>query len=269
MVNRREHIELLENLLIEKEMTNIFCLSGASKRRDTKELLKRIGELDENSPFVLVSTGKYIGEGFDMPKLDTLILAAPLSWKNNLIQYAGRLHRPYQGKTEVRIVDYLDIHVPYLERMYQKRQIAYRKMAYQVGEKEQTQVLFSGRNYEEKFREDLRNTRSTVHLQLHSFTSSRIQELFGLLLGKQVVIHASKNHKLSEWLTGVNSNNVKVKLVPERIGTTTVILDSNLVWYGNLSPFTYQSDDQASLLRLESQAIAEELLEKFENSNIK
>lgn len=204
-----------------------------------------------------------------MPKLDTLILAAPLSWKNNLIQYAGRLHRPYQGKTEVRIVDYLDIHVPYLERMYQKRQIAYRKMAYQVGEKEQIQVFYSGRNYEEKFREDLLNTRSTVHLQLHSFTSSRIQELLGLLLGKQVVIHASKNHKLSEWLTGVNSNNVKVKFVPERIGTTTVILDSNLVWYGNLSPFTYHSDDQASLLRLESQSIATELLEKFENSNIK
>lgn len=68
---------------------------------------------------------------------------------------------------------------------------------------------------------------------------------------------------------GVNSNNVKVKLVPERIGTTAVILNSNLVWYGNLSPFTYQSDDQASLLRLESQAIAEELHEKFENSNIK
>nr|WP_239515355.1 DEAD/DEAH box helicase [Streptococcus suis] len=60
-----------------------------------------------------------------------------------------------------------------------------------------------------------------------------------------------------------------MKLVSEWIGTTTVILDSNLVWYGNLSPFTYHSDDQASLLRLESQSIATELLEKFENSNIK
>ncbi len=268
LVNRREHIELLEKLLIEKEMTNIFCLSGASKRRDTKELLKRISELDENSPFVLISTGKFTGEGFDMSKLDTLILAAPLSWKNNLIQYAGWLHRPYQGKTEVRIVDYLDIHVPYLERMYQKRQIAYRKMAYQVGEKEQTQVLYSGRDYEEKFREDLRNTCSKAYLQLHTFTSSKFQELLGQLQGKQVVIYVFKNHKLSEWLMGLNSDNVKVKLVPERIGTTAVILDSNLVWYGNLSPFTYHSDDQASLLRLESQAIAEELLEKFEDLNL-
>lgn len=250
-------------------MTNIFCLSGASKRRDTKELLKRISELDENSPFVLISTGKYIGEGFDMPKLDTLILAAPLSWKNNLIQYAGRLHRPYQGKTEVRIVDYLDIHVPYLERMYQKRQIAYRKMAYQVGEKEQTQVLFSGRDYEEKFREDLRNTRSIVYLQLHSFTSNKLQELLGLLQGKQVVIYVSKSHKLSEWLMGLNSDNVKVKLVPETISTTIILLDNSIVWYGNLSPFVYHSDDQAGLLRLESQSIATELLEKFENSNIK
>lgn len=113
--------------------------------------------------------------------------------------------------------------------MYQKRQIAYRKMVYQVGEKEQNQVFYSGRDYEEKFRADLRNTRSTVYLQLHSFSSSKIQELLGLLLGKQVVIHISKSHKLSEWLTEVNSDNVKVKLVPERIGTTAVILDSNLV----------------------------------------
>lgn len=112
-------------------------------------------------------------------------------------------------------------------------------------------------------REDLRNTCSKAYLQLHTLTSSKFQELLGQLQGKQVVIHVSKNHKLSEWLMGLNSDNVKVKLVPERIGTTTVILDSNLVWYGNLSPSVYQPDNQASLLRLESQAIAEELLEKF------
>ncbi|MFX3758333.1 hypothetical protein ACJBRK_10405, partial [Streptococcus suis] len=76
----------------------------------------------------------------------------------------------------------------------------------------------------EKFRDDLRNTRSTVYLQLHSFNSSRIQELLGLLRGKKVVIHVSKNHKLSDWLMGLNSDNLKVKLVPERIGTTAVIL---------------------------------------------
>ncbi|WP_239829929.1 hypothetical protein [Streptococcus pneumoniae] len=92
-----------------------------------------------------MSTGKYIGEGFDLPQLDTLILAAPFSWKNNLIQYAGRIHRNYKDKSLVRIFDYVDIHVPYLEKMFQKRQVAYRKMDYRVIEGEEKQFVYVDR----------------------------------------------------------------------------------------------------------------------------
>ncbi len=263
LVNRLEHLEILEKGLAEKGLTNVFCLSGKSKRKDTKKLLERIAELKDKAPLVLLSTGKYIGEGFDMPKLDTLILAAPLSWKNNLIQYAGRLHRPYQGKTEVRIVDYLDIHVPYLEKMYQKRQVAYHKMAYQMGEREQQQVLFSNVDYEEKFRKDIQESRTMVYLQLHSFSSSKIHELLGLLQGKQIVLQVSKKHKLSTWLKGFESKAVTVNLLSEKIDTNLVIIDNSIVWYGNLSPFTHQVVEETNLLRIESQTIANELLEKF------
>ncbi len=121
LVNRVEHIEVLSQLLSDKSVSNIFQLSGKTKRKEAKARLEEIEALPDESAFVLFSTGKYIGEGFDLPKLDTLFLAAPLSWKNNLIQYAGRLHRPYEGKSQVKIFDYLDIHVPYLERMFQKK----------------------------------------------------------------------------------------------------------------------------------------------------
>lgn len=263
LVNRLEHLEILEKGLAEKGLTNIFCLSGKSKRKDTKKLLERIAKLKDNVPFVLLSTGKYIGEGFDLPKLDTLILAAPLSWKNNLIQYAGRLHRPYQGKTEVRIVDYLDIHVPYLEKMFQKRQVAYHKMAYQLGEREQQQVLFSNVDYEEKFRKDIQESRTTVYLQLHSFSSSKVHEILGLLQGKQIVFQISNKHKLSTWLKGFESKALTVNLLSEKIDTNVVIIDNSIVWYGNLSPFTHQVVEETSLLRIESQTIANELLAKF------
>ena len=105
--------------------------------------------------FVLLSTGKYIGEGFDLPQLDTLILAAPFSWKNNLIQYAGRIHRNYKDKSLVRIFDYVDIHVPYLEMMFQKRQVAYRKMDYRAIEDEEKQFVYVDSRYENVLREDL------------------------------------------------------------------------------------------------------------------
>jgi superfamily II DNA or RNA helicase len=81
---------------------------------------------------VLVAIGKYIGEGFNYPRLDTMMLAAPISWQGKVEQYAGRLHRDYEGKKEVIIYDYVDSHVRVLERMYHKRLRTYKKIGYEV-----------------------------------------------------------------------------------------------------------------------------------------
>jgi superfamily II DNA or RNA helicase len=79
---------------------------------------------------LILATGRYIGEGFDDTRLDTLFLALPVSWKGTLVQYAGRLHRLHPGKHEVRIVDYVDSKVPMLARMFEKRRVGYRAMGY-------------------------------------------------------------------------------------------------------------------------------------------
>jgi superfamily II DNA or RNA helicase len=76
--------------------------------------------------------GKLVGEGFDHPALDTLVLAMPVSWKGTLQQYAGRLHREYSGKTDVRIIDFVDTGHPALLRMWERRQRGYRAMGYRV-----------------------------------------------------------------------------------------------------------------------------------------
>ena len=81
-----------------------------------------------------MATGKYIGEGFDDPHLDTLFLAMPISWKGTLQQYAGRLHRLYDSKKEVRIYDYVDDQVEMLQRMYAKRRSGYRAMGYLISD---------------------------------------------------------------------------------------------------------------------------------------
>ena len=85
-----------------------------------------------DAPRILLATGKLVGEGFDHPPLDTLVLAMPVSWKGTLQQYAGRLHREHATKTDVRIIDFVDTGHPALLRMWDKRQRGYRAMGYRL-----------------------------------------------------------------------------------------------------------------------------------------
>jgi len=100
-------------------------------QRGVKDRLVGITEGEER---LVLATGRYIGEGFDDARLDTLFLALPISWKGTLIQYGGRLHRLHPGKTEVRIFDYVYRAVPMLLRMFEKRLRGYRAIGYARGE---------------------------------------------------------------------------------------------------------------------------------------
>ena len=131
LTERTEHLHILADLLKDK-VKNIVILKGgmSKKQRDNvEEQLKNIGKDKER---VILATGKYIGEGFDDARLDTLFLVLPISWKGTIQQYAGRLHRQYDGKKEVRIYDYLDESVPMLARMYKKRLIGYKSIGYEI-----------------------------------------------------------------------------------------------------------------------------------------
>jgi len=90
--------------------------------------------LGENQERVILATGRYLGEGFDDARLDTLLLTLPVSWKGVLAQYAGRLHRLYDAKKEVIIYDYVDVHVPMAARMYERRMGGYKAIGYEIGE---------------------------------------------------------------------------------------------------------------------------------------
>jgi superfamily II DNA or RNA helicase len=85
---------------------------------------------------VIVATGRYLGEGFDDARLDTLFLTMPISWRGTLAQYAGRLHRLHAAKREVIIYDYVDQDEPMLAKMAGKRQAGYSALGYRVTESE-------------------------------------------------------------------------------------------------------------------------------------
>jgi superfamily II DNA or RNA helicase len=132
LTERREHLDAIKVALDGLEPV-LFVLHGRMSRKQRAALVADLQALPPDAPRVLLSTGKLVGEGFDHPPLDTLVLAMPVSWKGTLQQYAGRLHREHASKTDVRIIDFVDTGHAALLRMWDKRQRGYRAMGYRVG----------------------------------------------------------------------------------------------------------------------------------------
>jgi superfamily II DNA or RNA helicase/very-short-patch-repair endonuclease len=131
LTERTEHVEIITRAL-GSQIARVVTLHGGMTRKDlnaARELLKSI-PLDE--PRVVVATGRYIGEGFDDPRLDTLFLTMPVSWRGTIAQYVGRLHRLHDAKRVVQVYDYVDLDVPMLARMFDKRCRGYEAVGYSV-----------------------------------------------------------------------------------------------------------------------------------------
>lgn len=133
LTERKDHLEYFSKAL-QPMARNVIVLQGGMGAREHREVRERLAAIPDIEERVLIATGRYIGEGFDDPRLDTLFLAMPVSWKGTLVQYTGRLHRLHPGKKEVQIYDYVDRDVPMLLRMFEKRLRGYRAIGYARGE---------------------------------------------------------------------------------------------------------------------------------------
>jgi len=146
LTERKEHVAFFANHL--KGVTNnIIVLQGGMSTKERKTVMEKLGSIRDDEERILIATGRYIGEGFDDARLDTLFLAMPVSWKGTLAQYAGRLHRTHHNKTEVRIYDYVDHLVPMLERMNQKRLIGYKSLGYTIASADQIEGTSKNRPF--------------------------------------------------------------------------------------------------------------------------
>ena len=133
LTERTDHLEAI-SVALGGEIPQLFVLHGRMSRKQRAALIEQLDALPSEAPRVLLATGKLVGEGFDHPPLDTLVLAMPVSWKGTLQQYAGRLHREHASKTDVRIIDFVDTGHPVLLRMWDKRRRGYNAMGYRIGE---------------------------------------------------------------------------------------------------------------------------------------
>jgi superfamily II DNA or RNA helicase len=139
LTERREHLNALEERLNGLKGTVVVQHGGIREKR-RRESLQKLAAIPEGQPWIILATGRYIGEGFDEPRLDTLFLTMPVSWKGILQQYAGRLHRMYDNKDEVVIYDYVDTNIEMASHMFGRRKKGYAALGYCIEDPHQ---LFS------------------------------------------------------------------------------------------------------------------------------
>ena len=165
LTERKSHVEALAEAL-RGRAAHVLVFVGGQSAKARKALVARVEAVPPGEALVIVATGKYVGEGFDVPRLDTLFLAMPVAWQGTLAQYAGRLHRLHEGKREARVYDYVDARVAVFDRMHAKRVKGYAAMGYQTrggaGFPDTGNIIFDGANFLPVFTADVASAKRAV-----------------------------------------------------------------------------------------------------------
>jgi len=140
LTQRKEHCRLLADRLIQRGRTP-FILSGEVGKRERSAIIENLRNTSAEREILVIATGEYLGEGFDCPRIDTLFLTFPVSFKGKIVQYVGRTLRSYPGKAVVEVYDYCDTEVPVLSRMYSRRLKTYKALGFNADGMGQPGVL--------------------------------------------------------------------------------------------------------------------------------
>jgi len=274
---RRDHVEQLAKKLKE-DIPEIITLTGGMGRKESRKAFDRIVNSPADKNFILVATGHFIGEGFDEPRLDTLFLAMPISWKGTLQQYAGRLHRLFKTKKEVRIYDYVDIQIRMLERMYQKRLNGYASMGYKAKGDEimdtPLDIIFTKENFLPVFNQDIIDAHKEILIVSPFIRQRRTLQMIRHLniaickpIRVTVVIRPEedfpeKDHKAFQKARDLLAESGINIIFKANIHQKFAIMDQKIVWYGSINLLSYGSA-QESIMRIESSNIANELMQSM------
>lgn len=271
-----EHAQTLRKML-EDKVRYVFLLQGGKSNKERDRITNELRNVPENESVVLVAIGQYIGEGFNFPRLDTMMLAAPISWQGNVEQYAGRLHRDYEGKKDVIIYDYVDIQIKVLERMYHKRLRTYKKIGYEIclnlfHERQKENAIFDMGSYQAIYEKDLQQANKEIVIsspEINKVMVKRTLELIkiGQISGVMVnviTIPAKDYPENRMEVTGqlieeLIQSGVNVRLI-SGLHEHFAVIDQEVVWYGSLNLLS-KGKEQDNLMRVQSPEIASELLE--------
>ena len=274
LTERTKHVDILADKL---KKYNVIKLIGGMGNKYNTAIMSKLSSLPDDEQFIVIATGKYIGEGFDLPRLDTLLLAMPISWQETLQQYAGSLHRSYEGKSEVRIYDYIDIHVPMLEKMYQKRLKGYNSIGYMTrceDTAESISGIYDNTNFLDVFIADILSAKQEVRL-VSPFISKRIiarliPRLSPAAAKLTIITRPPEDNKNSivrqraeECIGMLKDSGFKI-YTRASIHQKFTVIDQRLIWYGSINFLRFGTSEE-SAIRLESVNIAAELIETMQD----
>lgn len=275
LTNRTAHVSVLAEKL-KATIKNVISLTGAGTTREKREAMQRLQTIPDSEQLVIVATGKYIGEGFDYPRLDTLFLALPISWKGLLTQYAGRLHREYEGKKDVRIYDYIDIHESICDSMYRKRLKGYAAIGYKTINRAQPTLfdhindipssvvenqIFNGSTFYRPYTSDLTKAKRSIVISSPKLYRTEQNPLVTLLKefaqqGIEILITTAAENEQTVF---IQSKGLSVKVKP-KLSLYTTIIDKEVVWYGSINTLGYASKDD-NMIKMTDIYLANELIE--------
>ena len=275
LTNRTAHVSVLAEKL-KATIKNVISLTGAGTTREKREAMQRLQTIPDSEQLVIVATGKYIGEGFDYPRLDTLFLALPISWKGLLTQYAGRLHREYEGKKDVHIYDYIDIHEPICDSMYRKRLKGYAAIGYKTINTAQPTLfdhindisssiaenqIFNGSTFYRPYTSDLIKAKHSIVISSPKLYRTEQNPLVTLLKefaqqGIEILITTAAENEQTVF---IQSKGLSVKVKP-KLSLYTTIIDKEVVWYGSINTLGYASKDD-NMIKVTDIYLANELIE--------
>ncbi len=285
LTERVEHVNILYEMLRQK-IPDAISITGGMGNKNTREIMEKISESSNDKPLIIVATGRFIGEGFDEPRLDTLFLAMPISWKGTLQQYAGRLHRLFEGKKEALIFDYIDIHVRMFERMYNRRLTGYASIGYKMkGElfskqekkEENVDIIFDKSNFYSVFVNDVIHSKREILIVSPFVTKRRtlqiMRDLESVILRSVKVVVVTRpakdfeNTDLTTWTEATKQMKASgIHLIfKTNIHQKYAIIDQKIVWYGSINLLSYGSAEE-SMMRIESNNIAYELTVSLEKT---
>ena len=266
---RMSHLEMLYQMLA-GSADHIYFLSGKGTAKTKRELLDTIRNVPNRESMVLLATGKYVGEGFDEPRLDTLFLASPISWSGTLSQYVGRLHREYDNKNSVIVYDYADIKVPVFEKMYKKRLKGYANLGYRLScetdENDGYKTIYT-EDFEDDMIRDISSAKRSVYLSVSYISSGKTKTIIRLAqasylkgISFRIVIKKGNNAYYNKLISILAENNIDYT-VKNNLTNSNVIVDGKTVWYSSGELF-YNSEDEC-VLRISDELLASELIDNI------
>ena len=256
---------------------HVFLLYGDNTQAQNQEIRRQMMIVPREESMILIATGQKVGEGFDCPRLDTLMLASPVKFDGRLVQYVGRLNRSYEGKTDVVVYDYVDAHIGIFDNQYRNRLSTYKKIGYHIQSdiiqgKQTVNAVYDHGNYTEVFERDLIEAEKEIVIASPGLRRRKVDRMLFLLKPRQeagVKVTVITQHpdfarfgnpaEIQDLLSQMKCAGVDVVLTEEE-NEHYAVIDHKLVWHGGMN-LLGREDAWDNLIRIESVSAAAELLE--------